>query len=186
MVRFRLSSFNLQSHWLRLAFGIGVAIAYIAAFFLMYPSRGGQSAALSVLPVIIIAWFFGLRYGLVASLLAFLINAYLIQIAGGTDWAINLVRSGPGTVAVVVVGGTVGLLHDLREQVRRELIERQRVEETLRRSEARSRAILDAIPDLMFRLNRAGEILDFKGVESELYIPADKVIGTKIGDVVQG
>src|SRR5207253_1428927 len=63
---------------------------------------------------------------------------------------------------------------------------RKQAEEALRRSEAKARAILDAIPDLMFRLNRAGEILDFKAVENELYLPADKIIGSKISDTMPG
>ncbi|MFN8453413.1 MAG: PAS domain S-box protein [Anaerolineae bacterium] len=37
---------------------------------------------------------------------------------------------------------------------------RKQAEEDLRQSEARHRALLDAIPDLMFRLNRAGQFLD--------------------------
>jgi PAS domain S-box-containing protein len=41
-------------------------------------------------------------------------------------------------------------------------IERKRGEEALRVSEARTRALLDAIPDAMFRIHRGGRFLDFK------------------------
>lgn len=38
---------------------------------------------------------------------------------------------------------------------------RREAEEKLRQSEARNRAVLDAIPDLMFRMNRSGLFIDF-------------------------
>ena len=64
-------------------------------------------------------------------------------------------------------------------------IERQRMwgqlarqKRELEQSEARLRAILDAVPDLMFRVSRAGEYLDFKASrEQDLSVPPDQIIG---------
>lgn len=43
----------------------------------------------------------------------------------------------------------------------RNITDRKRTEETLRRSEATQRALLDAIPDFLFRINRNGDYIPF-------------------------
>jgi PAS domain S-box-containing protein len=50
----------------------------------------------------------------------------------------------------------------LYEQVRQELAERTWAEGELRQSEARQRALLDAIPDMILRLTREGLVVDLK------------------------
>jgi PAS domain S-box-containing protein len=53
-------------------------------------------------------------------------------------------------------------------------------------SEARNRALLNALPDLMFRIARDGTYVDFKGNEADLAAPADTLIGSNIHDVLPG
>lgn len=55
----------------------------------------------------------------------------------------------------------------------RNITRRKSVEEELRRSEARNRALLDAIPDLIVRVNREGVILDFKASAGRSPQPID-------------
>jgi signal transduction histidine kinase len=63
--------------------------------------------------------------------------------------------------------------------------ERKRAEEELRESEARSRAMLRAIPDLVFRLSRDGEYLDYKAESgASLFAPPELFLGKKIGDIL--
>ncbi len=45
--------------------------------------------------------------------------------------------------------------------IRFEITDRKRAEEALRNSEAKNRGLIDAIPDVMFRLNREGVFLDY-------------------------
>jgi PAS domain S-box-containing protein len=47
------------------------------------------------------------------------------------------------------------------KELEQEIVERKRTEVALRQSEAKNRAILTAIPDLMFRINSEGIYLDF-------------------------
>lgn len=47
-----------------------------------------------------------------------------------------------------------------------DITEKKRAEQALRRSEENNRALLDAIPDMMFRFSHDGRILYFRGVES--------------------
>ena len=62
-------------------------------------------------------------------------------------------------------------------------MERRRSEQALQASEARNRAILKAIPDVMFVLDRAGRVLDYSANDgNELYAPPEQVIGQNIRD----
>lgn len=56
--------------------------------------------------------------------------------------------------------------------------------EKLRESEVRYKAILDAIPDFMFRISRDGEYLDFKGEGANVTIPRQEIVGKKVRDLL--
>lgn len=57
-------------------------------------------------------------------------------------------------------------------------------EEALKTSEQRAKALLDAIPDLMLRVNSEGVFLDYKAAIGEWYYPGENIIGKQITDVV--
>jgi PAS domain S-box-containing protein len=67
----------------------------------------------------------------------------------------------------------------------RDISDRKRAADALRDSEARNSAILRALPDLMFRMNRDGVYLGYhaKNVE-DLFVPPDQFIGKKMLDVM--
>ncbi|MDX2216162.1 MAG: PAS domain S-box protein [Oculatellaceae cyanobacterium bins.114] len=64
-----------------------------------------------------------------------------------------------------------------------DITERKRVEEASRHSELRYRAMLDASPDLMFRLSMNGRYLDFKG-SRETDMPREVIVGQYLHDVL--
>jgi len=71
----------------------------------------------------------------------------------------------------------VGTLQDITE--------RKWAEEALRESEARHRAMLEASPDLVFRVSRDGEYLDFQASDkSMLYVPGEELIGKNLRDTM--
>jgi PAS domain S-box-containing protein len=82
-------------------------------------------------------------------------------------------------LAVFVVQlGFIGLL--LVELRRRQRAERARTE-----SEARTAAILRAIPDVMFLMDRNGTYLDYHARDpNELYVPSEQFLGKTIYDVM--
>jgi PAS domain S-box-containing protein len=61
---------------------------------------------------------------------------------------------------------------------------RERSVQALRQSESRYRALLDAIPDLMFRMSRDGTYLDWKGNPADLVAPPAELIGANARDVL--
>jgi PAS domain S-box-containing protein len=56
--------------------------------------------------------------------------------------------------------------------------------QTVRQSEGRYRALLNAIPDLMFRMTRDGTYLDFKGEPADLAVPPEELIGANARDIL--
>jgi PAS domain S-box-containing protein len=64
-----------------------------------------------------------------------------------------------------------------------DITESKKVEATLRESEKYARALLDAIPDLMFRLDSKGTYLDCKAEIEELYFQSESIIGKRNRDI---
>lgn len=63
--------------------------------------------------------------------------------------------------------------------------ERRAAEAALRESESRNRAILAALPDLMFVIDRAGTYVDFHaGDPSELLVPPEQFLGRTVREVM--
>jgi PAS domain S-box-containing protein len=61
---------------------------------------------------------------------------------------------------------------------------REQSMQVVRQSESRYRALLNAIPDLMFRMSRDGTYLDFKGDRDDLTVPPEELIGSNARDIL--
>src|SRR5215207_1774871 len=62
---------------------------------------------------------------------------------------------------------------------------RKLAEEEVLRSESRNNAMLEAIPDLMFRISRDGEYLDFRARdEGKLYVPPEEFVGRTLREIM--
>ncbi|MEI7723573.1 MAG: GAF domain-containing protein [Bacteroidota bacterium] len=64
-----------------------------------------------------------------------------------------------------------------------EYIVSKRFEEALNKSEQYARALLNAIPDLIFRMDRDGTYLDVKAPREDLYYQTDSIIGKNNRDL---
>jgi len=65
-----------------------------------------------------------------------------------------------------------------------EIAEKKRAEDKIRESEARSRALLDAIPDMIFQLSAEGVFIDFRGRQKDLLVASENFIGNNIDDML--
>ena len=74
-------------------------------------------------------------------------------------------------------------VRDRERSLQKEIEERHRAEEKIRASQAKSRALLDAIPDLMFRFDRQGTFLESEGAQDMLLMPSEQFLGRKITDI---
>ncbi len=69
--------------------------------------------------------------------------------------------------------------------VSRNIDDRKIAENAMRENEKRIRALLNAIPDLMFRFNKDGVILDYKSDSEDLYAPIEgSMIGINIDELL--
>jgi PAS domain S-box-containing protein len=80
-------------------------------------------------------------------------------------------------------------LKSFRLEVLRSTLEmalyKHQAEKSLRESEARNRAILNALPDLMFVYYRDGTYLDYHAIDPDvLYAPPEQFLGKKIQDIL--
>jgi len=68
----------------------------------------------------------------------------------------------------------------------RDITERKKMEDALQKSEARSKAILNAIPDMMFQNNRDGTYTgySYNGPKEDFFVPPEFFMGKKISDIM--
>jgi len=107
-----------------------------------------------------------------------------------SDWLGIPLKSGKSVVGVLAVQSYAeGFRFSAREKellldTSRHIataLERKLAQDRLRDSEHQNRAMLQAIPDLMFVLSRDGHYLDFKAARNEdLALPPGKIIGSHI------
>ena len=71
------------------------------------------------------------------------------------------------------------------ERLRSEIVERQRAEEALRSSYATNRALINAMPDLMFRISKEGTFVNFKASkDNDLLLPPSEFLGKNLYEVL--
>jgi len=63
-------------------------------------------------------------------------------------------------------------------------LESERRLAALAKVQARNRALLDAVPDLMFRMDRDGTYLEAKGADEDLVVPREQLIAARAHDVL--
>nr|WP_041566518.1 PAS domain S-box protein [Nostoc punctiforme] len=65
-----------------------------------------------------------------------------------------------------------------------DITDRKQAQEKLQESEARYKAILDAIPDLMFRISRDAEYLDLKSEGANITLSREEIVGKRVQELL--
>jgi C4-dicarboxylate-specific signal transduction histidine kinase len=115
-------------------------LLYLGSFLAIYFTVGFGSSIIAVIPVAIIAWSYGCRAGIFSGLLAGPMNIAMYSLLE-ENWFEKGIATGTiivGSIAVTLIGATVGRLRDLSSQLARsndilntEIAERKRVEQEL-------------------------------------------------------
>ena len=132
---------------------------YALSFAPLFEDLGPGVLTLSVVPVALVGWLFGLRLGLLFGAVAFPLNSVLLWSAQSTDLAIVVWGGSVAGSAALLVGAVAGTLRDVSEQLHRELLDRQYVESSLRESEERLRHLVESAPATLITVDRDGTVL---------------------------
>ncbi len=107
----------------------------------------------------------------------------LVSGAIGEEIAVEAMRKGAHDY--IMKGNLMRLVPAIKRELREAEVRRERkaTQEELRRSEARNRALVGAIPDTMFRIDHLGRYIDFVHAKSKALFDGDSVIGKKVTEV---
>ncbi|HMZ07827.1 MAG TPA: ATP-binding protein [Anaerolineales bacterium] len=104
-------------------------------------------------------------------------SVYYSRLMDSNGSVVNVLVSATPRMRNGTVAGSIASITNLTEQLV--------AEEKLRQSESRNRAFLNAIPDLIFRIDQNGNFLDYKAGEAQqLYIPPEEIMGANILNVL--
>jgi hypothetical protein len=107
-------------------------VLYAAAALAIYPHLGAAGAAVpAAVPVVVAGYFRGQRAGVLAGALVYALSMLLLSLVTGEPHVFGP-GAGLGLPVLMVVGGGVGRLHDLRAQLADELRARLAAEAELR------------------------------------------------------
>jgi diguanylate cyclase (GGDEF)-like protein/PAS domain S-box-containing protein len=134
----------------RIAVAVVTALFYAVVFITLTYQMGATLGSLGSIPVLIAAWLFGRRGGSIAAIVTALFNITVVGLVGALTWVALLRIAGPGTIALLVVGLTVGWLRDLSQRLRDSRA-------ALAASEARLRSQYQALPLPTYTWQRAGD-----------------------------
>ena len=148
--------FDPQSPLRRVVFSLAAVGAYVLSFFPLYQLNGPGTAALATVPVVVLAWLWGLRGGVIVGVLTLPLNTLLFNLVGLEGWdAVFRQGGGPGSVMAVFIGAGIGQLRDLGERLTVEITERERAKEALRESEERHRSLVQGVDAIVWEADAA-------------------------------
>lgn len=154
----------------------GLIALYVAVFPSVYRWHGATTAALSVFPILLIGWWFGLRAVIAAGAAFFVVNNVYIAHLSGEPLMTVVAGTGFGSAALMLAGIVIGRLHDVESAVKRELQERRSAEEALKQHRA---ALEQLVAERTAELQAANEnlqqeIADRRQAESDLQAALNK------------
>jgi len=101
-------------------------------------------------------------------------EAFMSNMRGG-----EVFLQGSATALYDAEGNVTGAIESMRN-----ITERMRTQMELKKSEAKNRSLLDAIPDIMFLIAEDGTFLDYSAPETSLlYMPSQSFLGKRIQDL---
>lgn len=126
-----------------------LAVAYLLAFYTLQPRIGYVVASLIMLPVLLLAWLYGLRVGVIASIFAYFLNMIIVGTVERPYPVEFFIEGLPGHIVTLLAALIVGKFRDISARLSHELADRETIERTLQESEQQFRLISDNLNDLV-------------------------------------
>ena len=123
----------------RCAIALSSVALYWVLFVIITYTLGKGMAIAAIIPVVIIAWLYGVKAGICAALLSPLVNILACMLMG-LDWVEKFYVGGvgaAGTLIEVFIGAVVGQLHDYYQRIQDELEVRKVLEAELHQHRTR-------------------------------------------------
>ena len=122
-------------------------LVYGALFLLLKDTFGYETLALSIFPVGMAGWFFGVTGGLITGILMILFDAFLLWATGADMGSTDLlVKAASGSVFILFTGFTLGRLNYYSAHVRKELARQKLIDQDLNHKTSLLKAALEAGP----------------------------------------
>lgn len=134
-----------------------VVVAAIVGFFYLRDLIGPNAAVVSVLPVAVVSAYYGTKWGLLATSVAFPANVFLLDRTEG-DLVSPFV-----SLSLLLVAWIFGQLHKLEAAQRADNLEQTERLHGLEAASERAREMLDVFPDAVFRITDTGRIMEMYG-----------------------
>ena len=131
---------------------------YVLTFVPLRDALGPGVVSLSVVPVALAGWLFGLRAGLLAGAVAFPLNTILLGVEDGADLDAVVWGGAVAGSAALMVGSVAGTLRDVTERLQAELARRWDVDGSVRASESTLRELVEHAPAMIMAVAGDGMV----------------------------
>jgi glucose-6-phosphate-specific signal transduction histidine kinase len=117
---------NIFSKIPKFVFPLGTTVLYALLFLTLHAKLGNGISALSIFPVALTGWYYGVKWGIFASITLLFLNYHLFYYLSGIHGAEMALKTGiTGFVSVIFVGIGAGVLHRLNQKIKQELTQRE-------------------------------------------------------------
>lgn len=125
----------------KFVFPVSATVLYTLIFLILHAKMGNGISALSIFPVALTGWYFGVKWGIFSSIILLFLNYHLFFYLSGIHGAEIALKAGfTGFISVIIVGIGSGVLHNLNQKIKHELTQREISELALSKSEQRFRS----------------------------------------------
>ncbi len=174
-----MNKFNRLSNGYKTVILAFTFIFYTVLFFLLFDLTDQRISALTILPIIAASLFFGMRAGIVTSLVIIPINTFYLKLMNMP--AVNVMLENiPGVIGSIAIAAALGYLHDLQKKskeqlkvIEKEIYERKKAEEKLF-------VIQNNFNSKILNKNNQIDLADGLNINSQIY----RVIAENAADII--
>ena len=158
-------------------------LLFIILFVALFPATGRMAGSLITIPIIVIAWYYGTKQGIIAGILGSLLTFLLEALFVLSDLTYDPIGKIISILIGIVVGGGIGWLNSIRTNLKSEIVTRQMVETQLNQNELKFQTLVTVMGEGLCVVENHG-ILSFtnEAFDRLLGFEHSQLIGKPITD----